>query len=75
MRKLLLSIVLCLPLLSNANVLGSFQTFSPTADQFYFETVNSSKTLQPGWVILVCMDIMQKILCWFTRTQMINQQR
>ena len=50
MRHLLLSLTLCFPILSAANVLGNFQTFSPTADQFYFETVNSSKTLQPGWI-------------------------
>lgn len=52
MFKFLMATMLCLPALASANVLGSFQTFSPTSDQFYFETVNSSKTLQPGWINL-----------------------
>lgn len=49
MRHLLLSLALGFPLFATANVLGNFQTFSPNSDQQYFETVNSSKTLPPGW--------------------------
>lgn len=53
MRNFLLGfifgLVLVFPTLSTANVLGNFQTFAPNADQFYFETVNSSKILEPGW--------------------------
>lgn len=49
MRKILLGLALSFPVLSSANVLGNFQTFAPTSDQLYFETVNSSKTLERGW--------------------------
>jgi hypothetical protein len=49
MRSFLASILICIAMTSNANVLGiDIQNFNPTADQLDFFTVQSSRSLEKG---------------------------